>query len=72
VPAWLLVGLGGALAAWNAGLVLHWVLYPEDRQAGLVWARLLPHLFRDIPRRGPALLRQLLLERGSLVKNPGQ
>lgn len=72
VPAWLLVGLGGALVAWNAGLVLNWVLYPEDRQAGLVWTRLLPRLFWEIPRQGPALLRRLLLERGSLVRNPGR
>lgn len=72
VPAVVLVGIGSLLVAWNAGLVLHWVLYPADREAGLVWGRLLPRVFVEIPRQGLDLLRRLLFERGSLVKNPGQ
>ena len=72
VPAVVLVGMGAALVAWNMGLVAHWILYEKDRQTGLVWAYLPRRIFWEIPRQVPDFVRRFLLERGSLVRNPGQ
>jgi hypothetical protein len=72
VPAWVLAGVGAVLVAWNIGLVANWVLYADARQAGLVWRDLPRRIFWEIPRQGLDLLRRLLFDRGSLVKNPGQ
>jgi len=71
VPAWALVVLGGLFVAWNAGLMANWVLYPEDRQAGLVWEHLPQRIFWEIPRQGPDFVRRLLFERRGLFENPG-
>jgi hypothetical protein len=70
-PAWILVSLGGLFVAWNWGLVVHWVLYRADREAGLLWDRLPRRLLVEIPQRGPRLLWQFLFERGAFMENPG-
>lgn len=71
-PAWSLAGLGGLLVLWNAGLMAQWVLYPADREAGLLWSRLPRRLFVEIPRQGLDFVRRLFFERGSLYQNRGQ
>jgi hypothetical protein len=70
-PAWSLAGLGGLFVLWNAGLVAQWVLYPADREAGLLWDRLPRRLFVEIPRQAVDFVRRLLFERGSLYRNRG-
>lgn len=70
-PAWALAALGGLFVAWNLGLIANWVLYPDERTAGLLWDRLLQRLLWEIPPRVPDFLRRLFLERGSLYRNSG-
>ena len=71
VPAWLLAAGGGLLVAWNGGLILQWILYPADRQAGLPWDRLPGRVFWEIPRQGVDLLWRLLFQRDLFYENPG-
>ncbi len=71
VPAWSLAGLGGLFVLWNTGLMLNWILYPGERQFGLLWDRLPRRVLWEIPRQGPELLRRLLFERSGFYENPG-
>lgn len=70
-PAWLLAGLGGTLVLWNAGLMANWILYPAERNAGLLWDRLPHRLLVEIPRQAVDLLWRLFLARHTLYRNPG-
>lgn len=70
-PGWVLVGLGGLLVVWNGGLIVHWIRYQADRQAGLVWRHLPRRIFWEIPQQGPDLIRRLLFDRSSLYENQG-
>jgi hypothetical protein len=71
IPNAALAGIGALLVAWNAGMLANWILYPDERQFGLLWDRLPRRIFWEIPRQGWGLIRRLLFERGSLVRNPG-
>jgi len=70
-PGWLLVGLGSILVLWNAGLMANWILYPAERNAGLLWDRLPRRILVEIPRQAADLLWRLFLARHTLYRNPG-
>lgn len=71
MPAWALSGLGALFVAWNAGLIAQWVLYPSDRQAGLLWEHLPRRIFLEIPAQGLDLVRRLLFQREQFYHKPG-
>lgn len=70
-PVWLLTGLGGIFVLWNAGLMANWILYPAERNAGLLWDRLPRRLLLELPRQAADLLWRLFLARHTLYRNPG-
>ncbi|MGC8872946.1 MAG: glycosyltransferase family 39 protein [Chloroflexia bacterium] len=70
-PAGALVAVGGAFVLWNAGLMTNWILYPAERNAGLLWDRLPRRLFVEIPQQALDLLRRLFFARHTLYRNPG-